>query len=575
MYNTPLHKATTAEEIEQLLDAGRWIEDPGWMGATPLHSAAERGLADVASALIRRGARVDARRPERLDTPLHFAANADVARVLIEGGADVEALDWSKRTPLHWAAQFGRLDVAELLIRSGAEIDRPADDGATPLHWAAREGHAAVVQLLLREGAKANRKDGAGRTPLHFAAWRGWVEAVELLLGAGADPGLRDKGGRTPLHEARSLGREEITRRLEAAQGESARAERATVAPPAERALALMRVRAHPARPEAVTVAEHATLHRWALGESAEILAGLQAPHAWFNDAVIDPRAEVIAVGTPDETVELRRWDDFERVAEFALPAEERHGIQALDLSPDGRWLAVADSREQLHLIERSTGRVVATTDAGERTHCLRFDPSSSQIATACSFQGGGSVRIDRIEGGRLVHVKDLPRSDRRTSSHQFVDTLPHLAFSRDGRRLALFGTSAIGHDSRPRGWRGDVVMYELGSKTPRWIASIDARMTGDRRSLGRAGHEMGFLTEVLFVDDETLACGATRGHVLFFRVTDGRLIRKVQVHPKAAVVSLALEPSRGVLWAALGAGGGTLVRVPRGSPSIPSHPTE
>jgi hypothetical protein len=74
----------------------------------------------------------------------------------------------------------------------------------------------------------------------------------------------------------------------------------------------------------------------------------------------------------------------------------------------------------------------------------------------------------------------------------------------------------------------------------------------------------MGLLTEVLFVDDETLACGATRGLVVFYQASDGKLLRRVQVHPEAPVVSLAMEPSHRRIWAALGGGGGMLVQVPR-----------
>src|SRR5690348_7029644 len=99
MEETPLHKANDPEEVVRLLDAGWSVDCPGWMGATPLHGAAERGLPEVARALIRRGANVNARRPERLDTPLHFAATAAVASLLIEGAAEVEAQDWSGRTP--------------------------------------------------------------------------------------------------------------------------------------------------------------------------------------------------------------------------------------------------------------------------------------------------------------------------------------------------------------------------------------------------------------------------------------------------------------------------------------------
>ena len=73
----------------------------------------------------------------------------------------------------------------------------------------------------------------------------------------------------------------------------------------------------------------------------------------------------------------------------------------------------------------------------------------------------------------------------------------------------------------------------------------------------------MGFLTEIVFLDDETVACGATRGTVLFFRVGDGKLVRKVCVHPEAPVVSLAWDRRGSALWAALGQGGGELVRLP------------
>jgi hypothetical protein len=318
-------------------------------------------------------------------------------------------------------------------------------------------------------------------------------------------------------------------------------------------------------RPEAVTVAEQATLHRWRLGEAAEVVTGLQAPHARFSDIAVDPQGEVFAVTTPERAIELRRWDDLEVIEQIRCPTEEgQDGWQAIDVSPDGRWLAVAGACEQLLLIDRATGEVVGTEEAGERTDCVRFDPSSRLLATACSFQGGGYVRIDKTEGGRLVPVARLDRSNHRTPDKRFVDMLVHLAFSPDGGLLALFETSAIHHDARPRGWRGNVVLYESGSWVPRWRTSIDAKATGDKRTLAGAGHVMGFLTEVLFVDDETLACGATGGLVLFYRVSDGKLMRRAQVHPEAPVVSLAMEPSERSIWAALGEGGGMLVPVPR-----------
>ncbi len=560
MDGTRLHQETSAEELERLLSGGWNVDAPGWMGETPLHSAARRGLPEIALVLIRRGANVNARRPDRLETPLHFASNAEVGRVLIEHGAEVEALDWSGRTPLHWAAQVGLVDVADLLIQGGADVDRQEQDGSTPLHWAAQEGHHEIVRLLLARGAKPDVKNQAGSTPLHWGAWRGKLQAVEELLRAGANPGIRDRSGKTPLHEARATGRQEIMERLQDAEGRTFRTE--TLDDQQAASIALTKVRLHPRKCEAVTIGEGAVLTRWSLDGTPQRLASIQVDHAWFSDLAVSHDGEVFAVTTPEKAIELRRWDDLALVAEIVCPTEGQSGLAALDLSPDGRWIAVADAFERVHLIDRASGTVVATTDAGERTYCVRFDPSSGLIATACSFQGGGMVKIDRIGDGELIPVIELNRSDTGTAGKHFVDTLVHLDFSADGGSLALFETSAIYHDARPVGWRGDVVLYETGAWKQRWKASVDAEATGDERSLAKAGHGMGFLTEVRFLNAETLACGATNGHILFFHASDGKLVRRVQVHPEAPVVSLALDAAGPFLWAALGAGSGELRRV-------------
>jgi hypothetical protein len=86
------------------------------------------------------------------------------------------------------------------------------------------------------------------------------------------------------------------------------------------------------------------------------------------------------------------------------------------------------------------------------------------------------------------------------------------------------------------------VVLCEIESGRLLWAVSVEANATGDRRSLARAGHKMGFPAEVIFLDDETVACGATRGNVLCFRVANGKLVRKACIHPEAPVVFLALD---------------------------------
>lgn len=61
-------------------------------------------------------------RDEKGRTALHFAcgmASADIARVLVDAGADLNARDVDECTPLHMAAIYGRCDCVKLLLEHG------------------------------------------------------------------------------------------------------------------------------------------------------------------------------------------------------------------------------------------------------------------------------------------------------------------------------------------------------------------------------------------------------------------------------------------------------------------------
>lgn len=79
------------------------VDDDGY---TPLHRAAYTNNVDIARILIQYGANVDAR-TEYEWTPLHSAvkwSNAECAAFLLQHGADVNALSQGKQTPLHIAS---------------------------------------------------------------------------------------------------------------------------------------------------------------------------------------------------------------------------------------------------------------------------------------------------------------------------------------------------------------------------------------------------------------------------------------------------------------------------------------
>jgi ankyrin repeat protein len=141
-------------------------------------------------------------------TPLHRClANRHVgaSRVLIEGGADIQATDRDDRTPLHYAADAGVPAIAELLLDKGADINARTKDGSTPLHLTAKKGrmdHVAVAVSLIERGADVNVTDSKGQTPLHVAAIMGCSEIAARLIAHGADVNAKDNNGWTPLRWA-------------------------------------------------------------------------------------------------------------------------------------------------------------------------------------------------------------------------------------------------------------------------------------------------------------------------------------------------------------------------------------
>jgi ankyrin repeat protein len=64
-------------------------------GQTPLHQAAAAGNVAVVERLLLAGADPNVSRFSSNETPLHDAVNLEVARLLVDHGADIEALNFS------------------------------------------------------------------------------------------------------------------------------------------------------------------------------------------------------------------------------------------------------------------------------------------------------------------------------------------------------------------------------------------------------------------------------------------------------------------------------------------------
>ena len=139
--------------LEALLD-----DDPGLVdafaedGFFPLGLAAFFGREDAVRLLLARGANLNVSAKNPMKVAAIHAASAEgtfeIARLLIEAGADVNAVQQAGFTPLHAAAMGGKLELAKLLLARGADPKARADDGRDALAMARDAKQQALVDLL-------------------------------------------------------------------------------------------------------------------------------------------------------------------------------------------------------------------------------------------------------------------------------------------------------------------------------------------------------------------------------------------------------------------------------------------
>ncbi|MFA5103753.1 MAG: ankyrin repeat domain-containing protein [Candidatus Margulisiibacteriota bacterium] len=262
--STALHCAVVSgkkEIVEELIDAGADIE-AGSDISTALAEAASRGNIEITRTLLKFGANPT----PRYDSYIHskqplfeaiFNRDAESVKLLVTSGAYVD-LDICRRgdivenwTPLMCAVEMGSTDIAKFLIESGADTGKKDWLGRTAHDIAAERkdekmlrvlsethalpgakgkmrsvqnvcrnadvnskdiyGRTVIMDLtekpsgpytervaaLLSKGADINASDNRGWTALTYAAKNGDMETAAFLIVNGADPNVKTRHGRT------------------------------------------------------------------------------------------------------------------------------------------------------------------------------------------------------------------------------------------------------------------------------------------------------------------------------------------------------------------------------------------
>ncbi|XP_073837559.1 uncharacterized protein [Musca autumnalis] len=131
------HRVKTEDDVSREIQ--KWVLNKG-VGQSTMHKAARQGYIDV------------------------------VVYCLERMNMNPDQKDNAGYTPLHEACTNGWLDIARVLLQYGANHSAAAHSGIRPLHEASENDHEEIVRLLLAYGADPLLATYSGQTPLMLAS---------------------------------------------------------------------------------------------------------------------------------------------------------------------------------------------------------------------------------------------------------------------------------------------------------------------------------------------------------------------------------------------------------------------
>ena len=211
------------ENIKQLLKSdSALINLKDEQGNSPLHLACRELHFDVAKYLIENGAEVNALNNAEntalltVDTRLGEEHTYNFYKLLLKNGANVNAkTNWGNGrgwTVLHLTANKGYSRVVKLLLENGADPNITDVGGyGSVLHVVlnlnfTRNEPSKIVKLLCEHGADVNQEFILGNKVIHLAATKGYANVVNVLANHGADVNAVNNEKHSPIYYASKLG---------------------------------------------------------------------------------------------------------------------------------------------------------------------------------------------------------------------------------------------------------------------------------------------------------------------------------------------------------------------------------
>lgn len=172
----------SSDRIERWLDEGMPPDFVADRIGSGLMIAAWEGNLPLMELFVARGADVNFTNAKGEQALLLAAwkGKAEAVSWLLDHGARIsrEGLEWSA---LHYAVFAGNADVAKLLMERGADVNGRAPNGSTVLMMAAREGHEALAKALLDAGADPSPKNEWGDDALSWAMRQNNLRIAKLV----------------------------------------------------------------------------------------------------------------------------------------------------------------------------------------------------------------------------------------------------------------------------------------------------------------------------------------------------------------------------------------------------------